>query len=52
MRDIWIFSEDSFNPEKQQHQETIFTIGNGYLSTRGAFSCICYGECLTCVPPR
>ncbi|MFN8425760.1 MAG: hypothetical protein U0X87_05820 [Anaerolineales bacterium] len=33
---MWTFSENSFNPESQNHKETIFTIGNGYLSTRGA----------------
>nr|MDQ3007097.1 glycoside hydrolase family 65 protein [Chloroflexota bacterium] len=37
MNDLWILSEDSFEPAKQHHKETIFTIGNGYLSTRGAF---------------
>ena len=37
MPDLWIVSEDSFDPAKQHHKETIFTIGNGYLSTRGAF---------------
>ena len=37
MPDLWIVSEDSFDPKKQHHKETIFTIGNGYLSTRGAF---------------
>lgn len=37
MRNLWILSEDSFDSEKQHHQETIFTIGNGYLCTRGAF---------------
>lgn len=34
---MWTVNEESFNPEKQHHKETIFTIGNGYLSTRGAF---------------
>ncbi len=34
---MWKITEDSFNPQKQLHGETIFTIGNGYLSTRGAF---------------
>ncbi|HEX9331442.1 MAG TPA: glycoside hydrolase family 65 protein, partial [Anaerolineales bacterium] len=34
---MWKISEEIFNPEKQHHKETIFTIGNGYLSTRGAF---------------
>ncbi|MEF3274431.1 MAG: glycoside hydrolase family 65 protein [Chloroflexus sp.] len=34
---MWTLIEDSFDPAKQHHSETIFTIGNGYLSTRGAF---------------
>jgi kojibiose phosphorylase len=34
---MWTISEDSFNPDQQHHKETLFTIGNGYLSTRGAF---------------
>src|SRR5687767_907057 len=37
MSDLWVISEDSFNSKKQHHKETIFTIGNGYLCTRGAF---------------
>ena len=37
MTDLWTLSEDSFDPKKGHHKETIFTIGNGYLSTRGAF---------------
>ena len=37
MSNHWVLSEDSFDPGKQHHKETIFTIGNGYLSTRGAF---------------
>lgn len=37
MTDLWLVSEDSFDPNKQHHRETVFTIGNGYLSTRGAF---------------
>lgn len=37
MTDLWILSEDSFDSKKQLHKETIFTIGNGYLCTRGAF---------------
>nr|MBI2904610.1 glycoside hydrolase family 65 protein [Chloroflexota bacterium] len=36
MSNLWLISEDSFDPSQQHHQETIFTIGNGYLSTRGA----------------
>ena len=37
MDNLWTVSENSFDPEKQHHKETVFTIGNGYLSTRGAF---------------
>ena len=37
MTDLWLVSEDSFEPKKQHHKETVFTIGNGYLCTRGAF---------------
>ena len=37
MTDLWLVSEDSFDPKKQHHKETVFTIGNGYLCTRGAF---------------
>jgi kojibiose phosphorylase len=34
---MWTLTENSFDPSSQHHKETIFTIGNGYLSTRGAF---------------
>ncbi len=37
MNPLWQITETSFDPERQHHLETIFTIGNGYLSTRGAF---------------
>lgn len=37
MTNLWTLTEDSFDPKKQHHKETVFTIGNGYLSTRGAF---------------
>lgn len=37
MTENWLVVEDEFTPEKILHKETIFTIGNGYLSTRGAF---------------
>ena len=37
MPDLWTLTENSFDPDKQHHKETIFTIGNGYLCTRGAF---------------
>ncbi len=33
----WIVSETTFDPDKLHHKETVFTIGNGYLGTRGAF---------------
>ncbi len=33
----WVIREGAFTPEKLHHKETIFTIGNGYLSMRGAF---------------
>lgn len=37
MDPLWCISQDQFDPSKQRHLETVFTIGNGYLSTRGAF---------------
>jgi beta-phosphoglucomutase len=33
----WRVCEPAFIPEKQNHRETIFTHGNGYLATRGTF---------------
>lgn len=33
----WIVRENRFNSDALNHKETIFTIGNGYLSTRGSF---------------
>jgi trehalose/maltose hydrolase-like predicted phosphorylase len=33
----WTIIEDEFEPARQSYRETVFTIGNGYLSTRGAF---------------
>ncbi|MCP4537404.1 MAG: glycoside hydrolase family 65 protein [Chloroflexi bacterium] len=33
----WHIIETEFNPKALHHKETIFTIGNGYLGTRGAF---------------
>lgn len=33
---MWTITEKTFDPVSQHHKETIFTIGNGYLSTRGA----------------
>jgi trehalose/maltose hydrolase-like predicted phosphorylase len=37
MINLWKITEESFEPQKQHHKETIFTIGNGYICTRGAF---------------
>lgn len=33
----WLIVQEHFEPAKQHHSETIFTIGNGYLGTRGVF---------------
>ncbi|YAF98730.1 MAG: beta-phosphoglucomutase [Nodularia sp. CChRGM 3473] len=33
----WILIETQFDPEQLHSGETIFTIGNGYLGTRGSF---------------
>ena len=33
----WTVAEAAFQPERQRHKETIFTIGNGYLCLRGSF---------------
>jgi kojibiose phosphorylase len=35
--DKWIISEDSFDESTMNAKETVFTIGNGYLGTRGTF---------------
>jgi len=34
---LWQVNEDIFDPQKLHAQETVYTIGNGYLGTRGAF---------------
>lgn len=34
---LWQICEDAFDPKKLNTQETVFTIGNGYFGTRGAF---------------
>lgn len=33
----WLITETILDPGKLHHKETVFTIGNGYLGTRGAF---------------
>ncbi len=32
---LWTVRQEQFDPAHQNHAETIFTIGNGYLGTRG-----------------
>ena len=32
----WTVSEESFDPSRQHHLETVFTTGNGYFCTRGS----------------
>jgi len=34
---LWQITELNFEPNRQHHFETLFTIGNGYLGTRGSF---------------
>ncbi len=34
---LWTVTDEQLDPRRQHHFETVFTIGNGYLSTRGAF---------------
>ncbi len=34
---MWTIIEDTYQPKHQHQKETIFTIGNGYLATRGVF---------------
>ena len=31
----WLITEDGFDPERANVRETLFTVGNGYLGTRG-----------------
>ncbi len=33
----WTLIEPEFDPAKLRARETVFTIGNGYLGTRGSF---------------
>ncbi len=33
----WLVSEQTFDPARMHAQETVFTIGNGYVGTRGTF---------------
>jgi trehalose/maltose hydrolase-like predicted phosphorylase len=37
MPDLWTVTRAAFEPAALHNHETIFTIGNGYLATRGAF---------------
>ena len=36
-RQLWKLEEFPFHSEKLSHNETLFTLGNGYLATRGTF---------------
>lgn len=36
-RRLWTLIERGFQPGKQRHYETLFTIGNGYFGTRASF---------------
>ncbi|MCX7683079.1 MAG: glycoside hydrolase family 65 protein [Anaerolineae bacterium] len=36
-RNNWLITETRFHPAALHHKETVFTIGNGYLGTRGTF---------------
>ncbi|MCX7597224.1 MAG: hypothetical protein N2235_26445, partial [Fischerella sp.] len=33
----WTLRETQFDPDRFRSRETVFTIGNGYLGTRGSF---------------
>ncbi|MBD0302665.1 MAG: glycoside hydrolase family 65 protein, partial [Tolypothrix sp. T3-bin4] len=33
----WHIIETEFDPKALHHKETVFTLGNGYLGTRGSF---------------
>jgi len=33
----WLITENTFEPRLQREKETIFSIGNGYIGTRGSF---------------
>lgn len=48
----WVVVENSFDPATQHHKETVFTNGNGYLSTRGAFEEGYPGERSACFAHR
>lgn len=34
----WVIEQDAVIPDRQQHMETIFTLGNGYFCSRGSFA--------------
>ncbi len=46
-RQLWNLEEFPFHPEKLNHNETLMTIGNGYLATRGSFEEGYEGESVT-----
>ena len=34
----WVVGQEQFDPAALHHQETVFTLGNGYFSSRGSFA--------------
>lgn len=44
MVDLWTISESTFERSRIRHNETVFTQGNGYMGTRGAFEEFYPGE--------
>lgn len=43
----WNVIETEFDPTREHHKETVFTLGNGYLGTRGTFEEGYPGDCST-----
>ncbi len=37
VHDLWAVRENALDPERLPAQESVFTVGNGYLGTRGTF---------------
>lgn len=34
---LWTVTQEAFDPARQHHLETVFTLGNGYFASRGTF---------------
>lgn len=41
---LWSVQELHYQPDRQNHYETLFTVGNGYLGTRGTFEEGAHGD--------